>query len=92
MQEVRLRAKRLGINSFGKKKADLIREIQRAEGNFDCFGTAEGYCDQFACVFRKACVGTENDEEIPAAKERGAGVREPEDRPVPPDMDSRAFS
>ncbi|MEJ5348631.1 MAG: hypothetical protein WHS46_08070 [Desulfosoma sp.] len=56
MQEIRAKAKALGINSFGKKKADLIREIQRAEGNFDCFGTAQGYCDQEECCFRNLCL------------------------------------
>ena len=57
MQEVREKAKRLGINSFGKRKADLIREIQRAEGNFDCFGSAQGHCDQTGCSFRSLCLG-----------------------------------
>jgi hypothetical protein len=56
MQEVRTIAKSLGINSFGKTKADLIREIQRKEGNFDCFGTADGYCDQEECIFRSTCL------------------------------------
>lgn len=56
MQEIRAKAKALGINSFGKKKAELIREIQRAEGNFDCFGTARDYCDQLECCFRDLCL------------------------------------
>jgi hypothetical protein len=56
MQELRVMARTLSINSFGKKKADLIREIQRAEGNFDCFGTAERYCDQLDCCFRAICI------------------------------------
>ncbi|SMC18126.1 hypothetical protein SAMN02746041_00466 [Desulfacinum hydrothermale DSM 13146] len=64
MQEVRIKAKALGINSFGKKKVDLIREIQRAEGNFDCFGRAQGYCDQWDCCFRDACLAP------PASKAR----------------------
>ena len=57
MQEVRVMAKALGINSFGRKKVDLIREIQLVEGNFDCFGTAEGFCDQQDCRFRALCLG-----------------------------------
>jgi hypothetical protein len=59
MQEIRKMAKAHGINSFGKSKVDLVREIQRAEGNFDCFGTAEGYCDQTDCLFRSVCFETE---------------------------------
>lgn len=57
MQAVRLRAKHLGIHSSGKKKTDLIREIQRAEGNFDCFGSGKDYCDQESCCFRSLCLG-----------------------------------
>jgi hypothetical protein len=55
MQEVRAMAKKLGVGSFGKSKADLIREIQRVEGNFDCYGSADAYCDQLACTFRSSC-------------------------------------
>jgi hypothetical protein len=57
MQEIRQMAKKLGINSFGKTKADLIREIQRTEGNFDCYGTAVDDCDQQECLFRTPCLG-----------------------------------
>ena len=56
MQEIRLMAKRHGINSFGKSKEKLIREIQLLEGSFDCFGTAEEYCDQNKCCFRSICL------------------------------------
>ncbi|MEM5789041.1 MAG: hypothetical protein AAGU11_17140 [Syntrophobacteraceae bacterium] len=56
MQEIRLLAKKLGINSFGKTKTDLIREIQRKEGNFDCYGSAKEHCDQDECLFREPCL------------------------------------
>lgn len=56
MQEIRAMSKKYGINSFGKSKDELIREIQRAEGNFDCFGTAQEYCDQLICSFRTVCL------------------------------------
>jgi hypothetical protein len=56
MNEIRALAKSLGINSFGKSKADLVREIQRKQGNFDCFGTAMDYCDQLECIFRTPCL------------------------------------
>ncbi len=56
MQEVRSIAKSLGINSFGKSKAELIKEIQRKQGNFDCYGTADDYCDQEKCLFRGPCL------------------------------------
>ena len=60
MTEIRAMAKRLGVNSFGKTKADLIREIQRKEGNFDCYATSNGYCDQHQCIFRSSCLSVEN--------------------------------
>ena len=28
------------------KRADRIRQIQRAEGDFDYFGTSKDYCEQ----------------------------------------------
>lgn len=56
MAEVRRKAKALDIKTAQMKKADLIREIQRAEGNFDCFGTATEYCDQWDCCYREECL------------------------------------
>ena len=58
IQEVRARAKRLGMKgTFGLSKAELIRRIQRAEGNFDCFGSASsGFCDQTNCLWRDDCL------------------------------------
>jgi hypothetical protein len=58
IQEIRAKAKALQLkNTFGLSKAELIRRVQKAEGNFDCFGTAKGYCDQFRCFFREDCLG-----------------------------------
>lgn len=42
---------------------DLIRSIQTAEGNFDCFGTANGYCDQWECRWRTFCLLSRKNEE-----------------------------
>jgi hypothetical protein len=56
MDEVRKRAKALGIKTAQMKKADLIRQIQKTEGNFDCFGSAKDYCDQWNCCFREDCL------------------------------------
>lgn len=56
IQEIRSLAKGMGIKSFGRTKVDLIKEIQRQEGNFDCYGTADGYCDQLECIFRDSCL------------------------------------
>ena len=57
MNETKEKAKASGIKVMATaKKADLIRQIQKAEGNFDCFGTAKDYCDQLGCCFRGDCL------------------------------------
>jgi hypothetical protein len=58
MNDIVNKAKGLGIKvkGVGNRKGDLIRQIQKAEGNFDCFGTATGYCDQWLCCFREDCL------------------------------------
>ncbi|MFH0810048.1 MAG: SAP domain-containing protein [Pseudomonadota bacterium] len=56
MSEIMAKAKDLNIKSFGLKRDELIRGIQRAEGNFDCFGSASDYCDQDECTFRVLCL------------------------------------
>ncbi|OEU78475.1 MAG: hypothetical protein BA873_06645 [Desulfobulbaceae bacterium C00003063] len=43
-------------NSF-LDMTELIRSIQRAEGNPDCFRRAHGYCDQLGCAWRPYCLG-----------------------------------
>jgi len=59
MNEIKKKAKALGIKVMATtKKADLIREIQKAEGNFDCFGTAEDSCEQWDCCFREDCLSS----------------------------------
>ena len=50
-------AKEKGIKAGNMKKENIIRAIQRAEGNFDCFGTATaGVCDQLNCLWRDDCL------------------------------------
>ena len=34
----------------------LIRSVQRAEGNPDCFRRAQADCDQFDCAWRRYCL------------------------------------
>ena len=57
VKELRRVAKVLGIKTAGLRKAEMIRAIQTAEGNFDCFDTATDYCDQMSCLFRSNCLG-----------------------------------
>jgi hypothetical protein len=57
IQEIRAIAKKKGVNSARMRKADLVRSIQRAEGNFDCFGSpTDGVCDQSVCAWREDCL------------------------------------
>ncbi len=56
IQEIRRIAKGMGINSFGATKIDLIRRIQRTEGNSDCYATPSvSTCGQSGCAWRDDC-------------------------------------
>lgn len=57
LQDIRAIAKQHQIHSSGLSKIELIHQIQRVEGNFDCFGSArDGVCDQSACLWREDCL------------------------------------
>ena len=47
---------------------NLIRSIQRAEGNPDCFGRAQDHCDRLDCAWRQYCLETPQDEATPSKK------------------------
>ena len=34
----------------------LIRSLQRAEGNPDCFRKSKGFCERLDCEWRKYCL------------------------------------
>ncbi len=55
--KIRKIAKHRGVERrWGLNKRDLVRAIQRREGNFDCFGSAwDGVCDQEGCLWRVDC-------------------------------------
>jgi len=56
LREIREMARAMGIRARGIDKAELVRAMQRAEGNFDCFGSAaEEECDQEDCMWREDC-------------------------------------
>ena len=58
MQEIREVARQRHVSAGRLRKGDLIRTLQRLEGNFDCFGSArEGICSQIECLWRKDCLG-----------------------------------
>ncbi|RJP28746.1 MAG: SAP domain-containing protein [Candidatus Omnitrophota bacterium] len=57
LSEIEKKARDLGMKETWRfSKKELIKNIQKREGNFDCFGTAKGFCDQLGCVWRSDCV------------------------------------
>lgn len=57
LSEIEKRARNLGIKDTWKySKKDLVKTIQRQEGNFDCFGTATNFCDQVSCCWKSDCL------------------------------------
>jgi len=56
--EVEKKARGMGIRDTWKfSKKELIKTIQRKEGNFDCFGSAKNNsCGQMACCWREDCL------------------------------------
>ena len=58
MQEIKDMVKTMGIMMMkGMNKTALIRAIQRAEGNPECFTTMDpAMCSQMNCIWRKDCL------------------------------------
>ena len=57
MNEIRQIAKARDVKSARLNKTELIRSIQRAEDNFDCYGTNyDSTCDQSDCSWREDCI------------------------------------
>jgi hypothetical protein len=57
VKEIKELAKAKGLKTGNMKKENIIRAIQKAEGNYECFGTAvSGECDQINCMWRMDCL------------------------------------
>lgn len=59
LSEVERKARASGIkNTWVYCRKDLVRLIQRTEGNTPCFGTLRrgDSCPQFACCWREDCL------------------------------------
>jgi hypothetical protein len=56
--EIRERGQAMGMTGLaGLRKSEMIRAIQRAEGNQDCFGAAWRFdCQQVDCCWRADCL------------------------------------
>lgn len=56
VEQIRTIAKSMGVNPGKLNKAELIKSIQSAEGNVECFSSAvDGECDQVNCLWREDC-------------------------------------
>ena len=56
INEIRKIAKKMGVNSFGLTKIEIVRKIQEKEGNFQCFATDRiKFCDEINCLWRDDC-------------------------------------
>ncbi len=56
LQEVRTIARKMGIDTRNVTMTELIRTIQKAEGNTACFDTSSANtCGQINCLWRSAC-------------------------------------
>ncbi len=57
LKQVKEIARSKGVKVGKMNKENIIRAIQKAEGNFECFGTAQNnYCDQTECLWREDCL------------------------------------
>ena len=56
LAEIKSIAVEKGVKPGKMTKAELVRAIQRAEGNADCFARGEATsCGQDACLWRPNC-------------------------------------
>ena len=56
MQELREIAKKRGVKTATMKKVEIIRAIQRDEGNADCYNTGNAdTCGQSECLWKDDC-------------------------------------
>jgi hypothetical protein len=57
INEVRRIAKDKGIKLVARQtKSEIIHAVQKMEGNFDCYGSAQKFCDQTDCLWREDCL------------------------------------
>lgn len=56
INDVRKIAKKMSVNTYRMGKLDIIRAIQRAENNPECFGTDRVFlCGENKCLWRADC-------------------------------------
>lgn len=59
LDDIRTIARNKGIKPGKLNKTQLVRNIQREEGNNDCFATTiSSSCGQTGCLWREDCLTT----------------------------------
>lgn len=57
IQEIRTIAKNKGVKTTKMGKTEIIRAVQKAEGNTECYGTGMAdKCEQIGCLWREDCL------------------------------------
>lgn len=57
LSDIEKKARSMGIKDTWKfSRKELIKSIQKSEGNYPCFGTAQSSCDQTGCSWRNDCL------------------------------------
>ena len=56
MREIHISLNSSGISDGNRNTVTLIRMLQRAEGDPECFRTTDEYCGQKMCFFRGLCL------------------------------------
>ena len=63
--EIKKIAQAMGIHTFGKKKIELIRAIQKAENSIECFGTERMRdCQEKRCLWKKDCLALNDNRNV----------------------------
>ncbi len=55
-REVRKRAAAAGVTANGRSKTEIIRAIQAAEKNPQCFQTGRQQCPEMSCCWMQDCM------------------------------------
>lgn len=60
LDDIRTIARNRDIKPGRLNKTELVRNIQRQEGNYDCFATAAiNSCGQNGCLWREDCTASQ---------------------------------
>lgn len=54
--EIKKKAQAIGVVPRKMTKADLIRAIQKQEGNSECYHSKKIQCDKTDCCWREDCL------------------------------------